>query len=113
MRSETPATGEAGKTNMSPNAPEWTRIGVVSITVGIFAVAVGLSSPLLALVLKRQDLSGFLIGANAAMMPIGLLISSICVPHLAQRRGAYPIAVACAATAALALSLMALIDDVL
>jgi MFS family permease len=97
--------------NTSPNAPEWTKIGVVSITVGIFAVAVGLSSPLLALVLKGQDLSGFLIGANAAMMPIGLLSSSICVPQLAQRRGAYPVAIACAATAALALSLMGLVGS--
>jgi MFS family permease len=97
--------------NRNPNAPEWTKIGLVSLTVGVFAVAVGLSSPLLALVLKRQDLSSFLIGANAAMMPIGLLSSSMCVPRLAQRRGAYPVAIACAATAALAFSLMGCVEN--
>jgi MFS family permease len=87
---------------------DWSKVAIVAVTVGVFAIAVGLSSPLLALVLKSRDSGSFLIGANAAMMPVGILSSAICVPRLAQRFGAYRVAIAFALLAAAAFAAMGL-----
>jgi MFS family permease len=93
--------------NVQP-MPDWNKVGLITGTVGIFAIAVGLSSPLLALVLKSEHLSSFMIGANAAMMPIGLLSCAICAPRLSQRFGAYQSALAFALIASIALAMMGL-----
>lgn len=87
---------------------DWEKVVVVTATVGVFAIASGLSSPLLALVLKKELFSDLLIGANAAMTPIGLLSSALCVPRFAQRLGGSKAAVGFALTAAAALAAMAI-----
>ncbi|MCK1361654.1 MFS transporter [Bradyrhizobium sp. 199] len=89
-------------------AANWENVVLVTATVGVFAVAAGLSSPLLALVLKKELFSDLLIGANAAMTPIGLLSSALCVPRFAQRVGGGRAVVGFALTAAAALVLMAM-----
>lgn len=98
--------GVAQSAGPGASAPDWAKVALVTATVGVFAVAVGLSSPLLALVLKSEQFSGLLIGTNAAMMPIGLLSSALCVPRLVQGTGAYKAAVGLALIAAAALALM-------
>ncbi|WP_167767321.1 MFS transporter [Bradyrhizobium frederickii] len=100
------SSGLAAMPRRDAAAPDWMKVVLVTATVGVFAVATGLSSPLLALVLKSEQFSGVLIGANAAMMPMGLLTSALCVPRLAQHIGAHKAAVGLALTAAAALALM-------
>ncbi|UPK29464.1 MFS transporter [Bradyrhizobium sp. 195] len=100
--------GSAPVTGAGEPVVDWEKVVLVTATVGVFAVATGLSSPLLALVLKKELFSDLLIGANAAMTPIGLLTSALCVPRFAQRVGGSRAAVGFALTAAAALVLMAI-----
>jgi MFS family permease len=105
------ASGTGSSRAADTSMPDWSRVGIVAATVGVFAIAVGLSSPLLALVLKSQQSGSFLIGANAAMMPVGLLSSAICVPRVAQRFGARRVALAFALLAATAFTMMGLFQN--
>jgi MFS family permease len=54
----------------------------------VFAMAQGLSYPLLAFILERQGVPPVLIGLNTAMTPVGIIVSSPLIPWLANRLGA-------------------------
>ncbi|MES0028120.1 MFS transporter [Mesorhizobium sp. M0040] len=79
--------------------------GVIA-TVSVFAIAQGLSYPLLSFILQRQGVSPAMIGLSAAMTPIGFIVSSPLVPALARRFGAGRTALTCAALSALVLALI-------
>src|SRR6185312_3106961 len=64
----------------------------------VFAIAQGLTYPLLSFILQRQGVSPAMIGLSAAMTPIGFIVSSPLVPVLARRF--------CAALSALTLFLI-------
>ncbi|WP_315923470.1 MFS transporter [Mesorhizobium sp. SP-1A] len=81
-------------------------VGVIA-TVSVFAIAQGLSYPLLSFILQRQGASPALIGLSAAMTPIGFIVSSPLIPMLARRFGAGRTALTCAALSALTLLLIA------
>ena len=61
-------------------------------TVGAFCLTLGLSYPLLALVLESRGVATDLNGLNAAMTPLGLILSSPFIPRWAARWGAWRLA---------------------
>lgn len=85
---------------------QWAAITGVIATVSVFAIAQGLSYPLLSFILQRQGVSPAMIGLSAAMTPIGFIVSSPLVPALAGRFGAGRTALTCAALSALVLALI-------
>jgi len=64
--------------------------------ISVFGFAMGMSYPLLSLLLEADGVSTQMIGINAAMMPIGILLFSPLVPILSQRYGSRQIAIAAA-----------------
>lgn len=87
-------------------ATDWAAIGGVIATVSVFAIAQGLSYPLLSFVLQQQGVSPGMIGLSAAMTPVGFILSAPLVPALARRFGAARTALTCAALSALTLLLI-------
>ncbi|WP_417771414.1 MFS transporter [Stappia sp.] len=92
----------AGDAAGAPRTLDRTAMAVVLLLVAVFGLAQGLSYPLLSFILERQGVPAWLIGTNAAMMAIGLLVSAPLIPGLARRHGAARLAlVAALALAAL------------
>jgi len=85
---------------------QWAAITGVIATVSVFAIAQGLSYPLLSFILQRQGVSPAMIGLSAAMTPVGFILSSPLIPALARRFGAGRTALTCAALSALVLALI-------
>ncbi|CAN7503589.1 MFS transporter [Mesorhizobium sp. LjRoot246] len=85
---------------------QWAAITGVIATVSVFAIAQGLSYPLLSFILQRQGVSPAMIGLSAAMTPIGFILSSPSIPALARRFGAGRTALTCAALSAVVLALI-------
>lgn len=56
-------------------------------TAAAFGLTYGLSAPLIALELDRQGISGFVIGANAAMHALGVLLIAPVLPRVVARAG--------------------------
>jgi len=84
----------------------WAPLAGVIATVSIFAVAQGLSYPLLSFILERQGASAGMIGLSAAMTPLGLIAGSPLIPPLVRKFGAGPLALTCAVIAALSFGLV-------
>lgn len=78
-------------------------VGTIA-TVTVFAVAQGLTYPLLSFILERQGTTPALIGLSAAMTPLGFVASAPLIPALTGRLGAARLAVLCSVLAALALA---------
>ena len=78
----------------------WAPIAGVIATVSVFALAQGLSYPLLSFMLERQGTPSSLIGLSAAMTPLGLIASAAFIPQLARRFGGSATAVICSLSAA-------------
>jgi len=76
-------------------------IGAVIAIAAVFAMALGLTYPLLAIILEGQGVSSTLIGLNTAMTPLGIILSAPFIPWIARRVGAWRIAFICALTTAL------------
>lgn len=102
------------KPNQSPGSgpPLWLAVGSIIATAGVFAIALGLTYPLLALILKKQGLSSSLIGANSAMTSVGIILSAPLVPWLAQRIGAARTAFVSAAMGTVLLTLIGVFQNV-
>lgn len=75
--------------------------------VALFVAAFGLSYPLLALLLEQRGYSATLIGLNAAMLPVGLLVAAPMFPSLARCIGGPPLALICCLLLAVSLLAMA------
>jgi len=84
----------------------------VIATVSVFAIGTGLSYPLLTLVLDRQGYDPVMIGANAAMMPVGLCLLSPLLPGLAERIGMAPLGVACSVGTAVLFAALLLVPHI-
>lgn len=91
---------------------QWAAITGVIATVSVFAIAQGLSYPLLSFILQRQGVSPAVIGLSAAMTPVGFILSSPLIPGLARRFGAGRTALICAGLSALVLALIGWTQDV-
>lgn len=71
---------------MSPASGLRTRIGIIA-TASAFGLTYGLSAPLIALELDDRGVSGTLIGLNAAMHAIGVLLVAPRLPGIVARAG--------------------------
>ncbi len=99
------------------SSTEGTRFDAAAITgviatVSVFAIAQGLSYPLLSFILQRQGVSPAMIGLSAAMTPIGFIVSSPPIPWLANRFGAGRVALTCSVLSAIVLALIGWTQDV-
>lgn len=82
-------------------------------TIGVFCLTTGLSYPLLALILENRGTSTGLIGLNAAMTPLGIIVSSPFIPMLTRRMGAWFMCVASLCLAAVLLVMLGVFRDVM
>ena len=82
-------------------------------SVGIFCIAMGLSYPLLSLILEEMGVSASMIGLNTSMTPLGMILSSPFVPRLARRYGSWFLTVACFCITAVMLFLLAVFRDLI
>lgn len=81
---------------LQPPVP-WLAIGAVTATVSVFAIAQGLSYPLLSFILERQGVSPTMIGLSAAMSPLGMIASAPLVPLIVKHLGGVRTVLTCAA----------------
>lgn len=100
----TTSTGESGI--------PWAAMAGIIATVSVFALAQGLTYPLLSFILERQRTTPALIGLSAAMTPLGFIVSAPFIPALAQRVGGARLAILCALLAAFALAAIGFVQDV-
>ena len=91
----------------------WAAMAGIIATVTVFAVAQGLTYPLLSFILERQGTASSLIGVSAAMTPLGFILSAPFIPALSRRLGGARLAIACSMLAALALVAIACTRDAL
>ncbi|MEO3385613.1 MFS transporter [Mesorhizobium sp. CAU 1741] len=91
---------------------QWLAIGAVTATVTVFAVAQGLSYPLLSFILERQGHSPTLIGLSAAMSPLGMMIAASMVPSVVKRLGGVATVLTCAGLCATLLFLLGATQNV-
>ncbi len=81
---------------MQTDDPRHIRRLTLAITIGAtaFTAMQGLTFPLLALILERMGTPEWAIGVNAAMMPLGLILSAPIAPALLRRHGGYALTAA-------------------
>jgi len=73
----------------------WPIIGAVIAAMSVFTLTLGLSYPLLALILENLGTPKALIGLNAAMTPLGIIVSSPVIPRLTRYKGSWGLAMLC------------------
>ena len=91
----------------------WSLLAGVIAAVSVFAIAQGLTYPLLSFILAEQGVSPTMIGLSAAMTPLGLIVSSVFVPWLAKRLGPATLVLNSVWLATLTLALIAIIPNVI
>lgn len=91
--------------------PRAAMAGIIA-TVTVFAMAQGLTYPLLSFILERQGTPSGLIGLSAAMTPTGFIVSAPFIPALSHRVGAARLAILCSILAALSLIAIAWTQDI-
>lgn len=89
----------------------WAAMAGIIATVSVFAMAQGLTYPLLSFILERQGIPSGLIGLSAAMTPTGFILSAPFIPALSRRFGAIRLAMLCSILAALSLIAVAAIQN--
>lgn len=100
----------ATRSRVAEPAP-WAAIVAVVACLSVFATALGLTYPLLSLLLERRGVGAGWIGLNAAMTPLGIALAAPLAPLLARRAGAWPLAVAAIATTMICLVLLKLFES--
>ena len=89
----------------------WRAIVAVIACLSAFDVTLGLTYPLFSLVLEGRGVGAAWVGANAAMTPLGLLLTAPAVLPLARRVGVWQLALLCIGVTAATLVLLRLIDE--
>jgi MFS family permease len=90
----------------------WAAMAGIIATVTVFAVAQGLTYPLLSFILERQGTTPGLIGLSAAMTPLGFIVSAPFIPALARRVGGARLAILCSILVALTLIAIAWTQEI-
>jgi len=80
-------------------------------TVAVFGISVGLTLPLLALVLQRQGYSESLIGLNAAAQFLGIMGFAPLAPRAIRRFGLFRLMVGCLLICAACVALLPVLTD--
>lgn len=78
----------------------------------VFSITIGISYPLLALKLSAAGVGDAMIGVNAAVTPLGMILSAPFVPRLTRRLGPWAVLLGCTVATALLLLLIGTTDDV-
>lgn len=99
-------------TSLREDRIPWAAMAGTMATVTVFAVAQGLTYPLLSFILERQGTTPSLIGLSAAMTPLGFIVSAPFIPGWVRRVGAAQLAILCSTLAALALIAIAWTQDI-
>ena len=92
---------------------DWWSVGTVTIGITVFAIAQGLTYPLISLLLAARDLSDTTIGLNAAAFMLGLGVSVLVVPRLTRHLRAGQVIVAGLLGAAMSLGGFAATDNLI
>ncbi|TAX09813.1 MFS transporter [Rhizobium leguminosarum] len=90
----------------------WAAMAGIIATVTVFAVAQGLTYPLLSFILERQRTTSGLIGLSAAMTPLGFILSAPFIPALSRRVSGARLAILCSILAAVTLMTIAWTEGV-
>lgn len=77
--------------------------GAVIATAAVFGLTYSLSAPLVAFGLAQRGLSEALIGVNAAMHAVGVLVTAVVLPRIVARLGARAVIIGAVALSALVL----------
>src|SRR5687767_9235261 len=104
-------TAESTASLREDRIPLAAMTGIIA-TVTVFAVAQGLTYPLLSFILERHGTTPSLIGLSAAMTPLGFIVSAPFIPALARRVGGARLALLCAFLAAATLIAIAWAQEV-
>lgn len=92
---------------------DWWSVGTVTIGITVFAIAQGLTYPLISLLLAARDVSDTTIGLNAAAFMLGLGVSVLVVPRLTRHLRAGQVIVAGLLGAAMSLGGFAATDNLI
>ncbi len=84
---KSPAESSANETS------NWRNLIAACAAISVFGFALGITYPLLSLLLEARGVSEGMIGVNASMSPIGILLFSPVIPVVTQKFGAKPTAV--------------------
>jgi len=90
---------------------DWWSVGTVTIGITVFAIAQGLTYPLISLLLAAREVSDTMIGFNAAAFMLGLGTSVLIVPSLSRHLRAGQVIVAGLLGAAISLGGFAATDN--
>ena len=74
-------------TTSAPSKNQWRNLIAACAAIAVFGFAFGMSYPLLSLLLEKRGVSPEMIGINAAMAPIGILLFSPVMPLVAHITG--------------------------
>ncbi|MFT5657030.1 MAG: MFS family permease [Gammaproteobacteria bacterium] len=78
------------------NQPNWRNLAAACGAITVFGFPLGLTYPLLSLILEARGVSSELIGLNGAMMPLGILVFSVFIPVMTKRFGERNVAIGAA-----------------
>ncbi len=85
--------------------------GIIA-TVTVYALAQGLTYPLLSFILQRQGHSAAMVGLSAAMTPLGMITSALLIPIAARWLGGLRMVLLGAASCAMLLALIGWTRDI-
>jgi MFS family permease len=74
----------AAKPALGIDVPDRAALAAIVVGITAFAVAQGLTYPLISLILNERGLGGGLIGANAAMFALGIAASTLLTPRMTR-----------------------------
>ncbi|MEQ8354864.1 MAG: MFS transporter [Kiloniellaceae bacterium] len=74
-------------------ATDWASVTALITCIGVFGLALGLTYPLLSLMMAERGFSDFMIGFNGATTCIGVILAVFCLPRLLASFGAFAVVV--------------------
>ena len=83
------------------STPDLRNLVAACAAITVFGLSFGMTYPLLSLLLELRGVPSNIIGLNAAMMPLGILVCSPLIPVLSARLGARNLAILAAVLSAL------------
>lgn len=70
---------------------DWLCVAALITCIGVFGLALGLTYPLLSLMMAATGASDFMIGLNGAMTGVGLVLSTLILPRMIRLLGGFNI----------------------
>lgn len=92
---------------------DWASVTALITCIGVFGLALGLTYPLLSIMMVADGFSDFMIGLNGAMTCVGVVLSTFFLPRLLHLFGAFPVLVLGLAGSAVSLLALPFTDPLL